>query len=135
MDTSSLSSILFEAHKPAKLKEIPEDPMSIIFTFKWLEYLSERVGYSNIADILEFYYNLGWLSDKAVLGLLKYLKGIKTGNEEIDEPSGNLTIADHLVSLLFIERLNGKKISSELLDRIEWEIRRIKKGVEQYYGV
>jgi flagellar protein FlaE len=134
MDTSTLSSILFEAHKPAKLEKIPEDPMSIIFTFKWLEYLSERVGYSNIANTLEFYYNLGWLSDKAVLGLLKYLKGIKPG-AEIDEPSGNLTIADHLVSLLFIERLNGKKISSEVLDRIEWEIRRIRKGVEQYYGV
>ncbi|HIP16767.1 MAG TPA: flagellar protein E [Methanothermococcus okinawensis] len=135
MDTSSISSILFETHRPAKLEKIPDDPISIIFTFKWIEYLSERVGYVNIADVLEFYYNLGWLSDNAVLELLKYLKGIKPGLDVDEEPTGSLTITDHLVSLLFIERLNGKKISSEILDRIEWEIRRIRKGVEQYYGV
>lgn len=135
MDTSTLSSILLETHKPAKLEDIPDDPSSIIFTLKWLEYLSERVGYSNIPDTVEFYYNLGWLSDKAILKLLKYLKGIKIGDDELEEHSGNLTIADHLVSLLFIERLNGKKISGESLDKLEWEIRRIKKGVEQYYGI
>ncbi len=137
MDTSSLSSILLETHKPAKLEDISDEPVSIIFTFKWLEYLSERVGYSNIPDTVEFYYNLGWLSDKAILKILKYLKGIKIGDDddELEEHSGKLTIADHLVSLLFIERLNGKKISSEALDKLEWEIRRIKKGVEQYYGI
>ncbi|HIP16227.1 MAG TPA: flagellar protein E, partial [Methanothermococcus okinawensis] len=32
------------------------------YAFKWIEYLSEKVGYSNIPDVLEFYYNLGWLS-------------------------------------------------------------------------
>ncbi|HIP16629.1 MAG TPA: flagellar protein E, partial [Methanothermococcus okinawensis] len=57
------------------------------------------------------------------------------GIEEEEELPPRLTITDHLVSLLFIERLNGKKISSDILDRIEWEIRRIKKGVEEYYGV
>ncbi|HIP15624.1 MAG TPA: flagellar protein E, partial [Methanothermococcus okinawensis] len=62
MDTTSLSSILLETHRPAKLEKIPDDPISIIFAFKWIEYLSEKVGYSNIPDVLEFYYNLGWLS-------------------------------------------------------------------------
>ncbi|GBF36087.1 FlaD/FlaE family flagellar protein [Methanofervidicoccus abyssi] len=135
MDTTSLSSILLETHRPAKLEKIPDDPISIIFAFKWIEYLSEKVGYSNIPDVLEFYYNLGWLSDRAVLDLLKFLKGIRPGIEEEEELPPRLTITDHLVSLLFIERLNGKKISSDILDRIEWEIRRIKKGVEEYYGV
>ncbi|AXI25322.1 flagellar protein E [Methanofervidicoccus sp. A16] len=135
MDTTSLSSILLETHRPAKLEKIPDDPISIIFAFKWIEYLSEKVGYSNIPDVLEFYYNLGWLSDRAVLDLLKLLKGIRTGIEEEEELPPRLTITDHLVSLLFIERLNGKKISSDILDRIEWEIRRIRKGVEEYYGI
>ncbi|HIQ39375.1 MAG TPA: flagellar protein E [Methanothermococcus okinawensis] len=135
MDTTSLSSILLETHRPAKLEKVPDDPISIIFAFKWIEYLSERVGYSNIPDVLEFYYNLGWLSDRAVLDLLKLLKGIRPGIEEEEELPPRLTITDHLVSLLFIERLNGKKISSDILDRIEWEIRRIKKGVEEYYGI
>ncbi|ABO36033.1 flagella protein [Methanococcus maripaludis C5] len=135
MNTATLSSILLESQKPAKLEAIPEDAFSLIFAFKWLEYLSERVGQPNIGDILEFYYNLGWLSDNAISGLLKFSKGIKIDDDDIASPSGKLTIADHLVSLLFIERLNGKKISSEVLDKLEWEIRRIKRGAEQYYGI
>lgn len=135
MDTEVLSSILLESHKPAKLDDIPEDPISIIFAFKWLEYLYERVGSSNMIDVLDFYYNLGWISDKAISKLLKFSKGIHVEDDEIESESGRLTITDHLVSLLFIERLNGKKISGEMLDRIEWEIRRIKKGAEQYYGI
>jgi len=135
MNTEVLSSILLESHKPAKLDDIPEDPISIIFAFKWLEYLYERVGSSNMVDVLDFYYNLGWISDKAISKLLKFSKGIHVEDDEIESESGRLTITDHLVSLLFIERLNGKKISGEMLDRIEWEIRRIKKGAEQYYGI
>ncbi|MDK2790260.1 MAG: archaeal flagellar protein FlaE [Methanothermococcus sp.] len=135
MNTEVLSSILLESHKPAKLDDIPEDPISIIFAFKWLEYLYERVGSSNMVDVLDFYYNLGWISDKAISKLLKFSKGIYVEDDEIESESGRLTITDHLVSLLFIERLNGKKISGEMLDRIEWEIRRIKKGAEQYYGI
>jgi len=135
MNTEVLSSILLESHKPAKLDDIPEDPISIIFAFKWLEYLYERVGSSNMVDVLDFYYNLGWISDKAISKLLKFSKGIYVEDDEIESESGRLTITDHLVSLLFIERLNGKKISGEMLDRIEWEIRRIKKGAEQYYRI
>ncbi|MBP2143255.1 flagellar protein FlaE [Methanococcus voltae] len=135
MNTATLSSILLESHKPAKLETIPEDSYSSIFVFKWLEYLCERVGHSNVPDVLEFYYNLGWVSDKAIAKLLKFSKGIGLDDDDIETSVGKLTIADHLVSLLFIERLNGKKVSSEALDKLEWEIRRIKKGAEQYYGI
>ncbi|ACX71966.1 flagella protein [Methanocaldococcus vulcanius M7] len=131
----ALASTILEVHKPAKLDNIPDDPIAVILALKWLEYLCERVGPENVPDVLEFYYMLGWLGDKALAKLLKFLKGIKVDEENVVEGSGKLNITDHIISLLFIERLNGKKISPELLDKIEWELRKIKKGAEQFYGI
>jgi flagellar protein FlaE len=132
----ALTSTILEVHKPAKLEDIPdEDPIAIILALKWLEYLCERIGVENVPDVLDFYYMLGWLGDKALAKLLKFLKGIKVDEENVVEGSGKLNITDHIISLLFIERLNGKKISAELLDKIEWELRKIKKGAEQFYGI
>jgi flagellar protein FlaE len=132
----AMTSTILEIHKPAKLEDIPDnDPVAIILALKWLEYLCERVGSENVPDVLEFYYMLGWLGDKALTKLLKFLKGIKVDEENVVEGSGKLNIADHIISLLFIERLNGKQISAGLLDKIEWELRKIKKGAEQFYGI
>ncbi|ABR55852.1 FlaD/FlaE family flagellar protein [Methanococcus aeolicus] len=131
----ALSSLLFETRQVTKLRDIPEDPISIIYTLKWLDYLSERVSTSNVSNAVKIYYNLGWISDEVVLQLLTYLKGIKKDNYDLKDNSCKLTITDHLVSLLFIERINGKKTSGETLDTIEWEIRKIKEGVEQSYGI
>ncbi len=132
----AMASTILEIHKPAKLEDIPDnDPVAIILALKWLEYLCERVGSENVPDVLEFYYMLGWLGDKALTKLLKFLKGIKVDEENVVEGSGKLNIADHIISLLFIERLNGKQISAGLLDKIEWELRKIKKGAEQFYGI
>ncbi|AIJ05854.1 flagella protein D/E [Methanocaldococcus bathoardescens] len=132
----AMASTILEIHKPAKLEDIPDnDPIAIIMALKWLEYLCERVGSENVPDVLEFYYMLGWLGDKALTKLLKFLKGIKVDEENVVEGSGKLNIADHIISLLFIERLNGKQISAGLLDKIEWELRKIKKGAEQFYGI
>jgi flagellar protein FlaE len=88
-----------------------------------------------VSNAVKIYYNLGWISDEVVLQLLTYLKGIKKDNYDLKDNSCKLTITDHLVSLLFIERINGKKTSGETLDTIEWEIRKIKEGVEQSYGI
>ncbi len=125
---------LLEIHRPAKLNDIPDTPEGIILTLKWIEYLAEKVGTENVPDVLEFYYMLGWLGEKALAKLLKYLKGIRVDEEVVDN-SGKLSLADHIISLLIIERLNGKQISAELLDKIEWELRKIKKGAEQFYGI
>ncbi|WP_423793319.1 FlaD/FlaE family flagellar protein [Methanocaldococcus indicus] len=130
---SSMTHIL-AVHKPAKLEDIPDTPEGIILTFKWLEYLAEKVGVENVPDILEFYYMLGWIGEKALTKLLKYLKGIRIDEEVIDS-SGKLNIADHVLSILIIERLNGKSISTDLLDKLEWELRKIRKGAEQLYGL
>ncbi|WP_456472158.1 FlaD/FlaE family flagellar protein [Methanocaldococcus sp.] len=134
MDPATASAIL-EIHKPSKLESIPDDPVSIIMTFKWLEYLAGKVGVENVPDVLEFYYMLGWIGDRALTKLLKILKGIRIDEENVVDSTGKLDIADHIISLLFIERIQGKQVSPELMDKIEWELRKIKRGAEQFYGI
>ncbi|ADG13761.1 flagella protein [Methanocaldococcus infernus ME] len=134
MDPATASAIL-EIHKPSKLEKIPDDPISIIMTFKWIEYLCEKVGVEGVTEVLEFYYMLGWIGDKALTQLLKILKGIRVDNENVIDSSGKLDVADHIISLLFIERIQGKQISTEFMDKIEWELRKIKRGAEQFYGI
>ncbi|WP_017981130.1 FlaD/FlaE family flagellar protein [Methanocaldococcus villosus] len=132
----ALTNAILNVHKPSKLEDISyDDPVTIILAFKWLEYLCERVGVENVPDVLDFYYMLGWIGDKAMAKLLRFLKGIKVDEENVVEGSGKLNITDHIISLVFIEKLNGKQISMDFLDKIEWELRKIKKGAEQFYGI
>ncbi len=120
----------------ARLERIPNDMVSIMMALKWLGFLIERVGMQNLEEVLEFYYQIGWISEEVLNTLLRYAEGIRPHHREPDwRPDEKLTIQDHLVSLLFIERLRGVKITRELLDAIERELRTISRVLEEVYGV
>lgn len=74
--------------KKYNLEELPEDTLSTMLVFKWLEFLISRVGLSNLIDILDYYYNLGWISEKVVNRLIKISKNMKYLNEEFQEAHG-----------------------------------------------
>jgi len=120
----------------ARLEKIPSDMMSTMMTLKWLGFLLERVGMQNLEDVLEFYYQIGWISEDVLNTLLRYAEGIRPHHRDPDwRPDEKLTIQDHLVSLLFIERLRGVRITREVMDSIEREMRVINRLLEDIYGV
>ncbi|ASA77770.1 FlaD/FlaE family flagellar protein [Thermococcus sp. 5-4] len=120
----------------ARLEHIPNDMVSTMMALKWLGFLIDRVGMQNLEDVLEFYYQIGWISEDVLNTLLRYAEGIRPHHREPDwRPDEKLTIQDHLVSLLFIERLRGVRITRELLDAIEREMRVIGRVLEDVYGV
>ena len=120
----------------ARLEHIPNDMVSTMMALKWLGFLIDRVGMQNLEDVLEFYYQIGWISEDVLNTLLRYAEGIRPHHREPDwRPDEKLTIQDHLVSLLFIERLRGARITRELLDAIEREMRVISRVLEDVYGV
>ncbi len=124
-----------ETRKP-RLSRIPEDVLSIMIAMKWLEFLIEKVGITNLPEVLEFYSDLGWISEEVVTKLLKYARGTKPFHQDLDwKPEDKLTARDHMLSLLFIERLRGRKISKDLLIKLEREVQKIKAGAEEIYGV
>ncbi|GBE54650.1 archaeal flagella protein [archaeon BMS3Bbin15] len=133
-------SFLFAAQtgddKGVRLKSIPEDVLSIMISMKWVEFLIETVGITNFADVLEFYSDLGWISESVLTKLIKYAKGTRPFHEDMDwKPEEKLTARDHMLSLMFIERLRGKKISKDLLILLDRELKKIRSGAEEIYGV
>jgi|Deesub1362B_J571_1020462.scaffolds.fasta_scaffold00339_3 flagellar protein FlaD len=129
--------ILFDrSSKKYRLEKLPDDMISTMTALKWLGFLMERVGVQNLENVLEYYYELGWISEEVLNDLLKYAKGTKPYHREPDwKPADKLTIQDHVISLLFIERLRGTRVSREILDILEREMKLITKAIEEFYGV
>ncbi len=119
-----------------RLKSIPDDTMHTMISMRWLEFLIEKVGTSNLQDVLEYYYEIGWISESVLTKLEKYSKGVKPFHDEPDwRPSEKLSTKGHIMSLLYIERLKGNDVGKELLDKLEREVKKIEKGAEKLYGV
>lgn len=122
--------------KGFRLEDIPEDVFSIMVSMKWLEFIIEKVGITNLPDILEFYSDMGWISDKVMDKLIKYARGTRPFHQEVDwKPEDKLTARDHMLSLLFVERLRGKKVSKDMLIQLDRELKKIKAGAEEIYGL
>jgi len=112
------------------LTKIPNDPESIIVLMKWLQYLIDRCGRPNLPGLLDYYVDIGWISDEAKINIMDYSNGI---TEEITKSGTNeLQAKDHIQSLLFIQKIKGKQIDKHFIDRIESEISRITKKLDSY---
>jgi flagellar protein FlaD len=123
------------AQKTYKLESLPEDTISTMLVFKWLEFLVSRVGSNNLIDILDYYHNLGWISDSVVNRLAKASKNMKYFNEEFRKSTGKMIPEDHVVSLLYIEKLAGRPIPVDELDNINREVARIVKWGEEIQSI
>ena len=117
------------------LKEIPNDPESVIVLMKWLQYLIDKCGHNNLSNILDYYVDIGWISQNAKISLIDYSQGITdeerktniTGKDINDLPS-----KDHIQSFIFIQKLKGKQFDKHFIDRIEGELSRITKKLDNY---
>ncbi|ASJ11162.1 flagellar protein D [Thermococcus sp. P6] len=131
------AKLLFEEEpKNYRLKAIPEDMVSTMIALKWLGFLIDRVGIQNLENVLEFYYEIGWISENVLNTLLRYAKGTRPHHRDPEwKPAEKLTVQDHLISLLFIERLRGLRINRDVLDKLEREIKTLEKTLDEFYGV
>ncbi len=117
------------------LEAIPEDPESVIVIMKWLQFLVDKCGRDNLPEVLDYYVDIGWITDDAKINLLDYSNGI-TEEKKIDEKkTGNvpeLPSQDHIQSFMFIQKLKGKDFDKHFIDRVEGEISRLTKKVSNY---
>ncbi len=118
------------------LDRIPSNTKSMMFLLKWIEYMIERVGYSGLEDVLDYYVDIGWISESVMFDILRYAKGIRLYHESSDwRPVGYMNVQDHIMSLLFIEALKTGRMNKEILHEVERQIYRIKKGVSEINGL
>jgi len=117
------------------LTEIPSDPESIIILMKWLQYLIDKCGRPNLTNIFDYYVDIGWISQDAKISLLDYSQGI-TEKEKKEETAKkhitDLPSKDHIQSLIYIQKLKGLQLDKHFIDRIESELSRITKKIDNY---
>ncbi len=119
-----------------RLTTLPADSKRIIFLLKWIEYLVERVGYDELENALDYYVDIGWISEEVLFSILRYAKGIKLYHEKSDwRPVGYLNVQDHIMSLMFIEALKTGRFSKEKIMEVEREVFRMKREAMELNGI
>ena len=122
--------------REVKLASIPKTTRAMMFLLKWIEFMIERVGYDGLNDLLDYYVDIGWISEDVMFDVIRYAKGIKLYHEKSDwRPVGYMNVQDHIMSLLFIEALRTGRLNRDLLLEVERQIYRIKKEVSEINGI
>ncbi|WP_406659846.1 FlaD/FlaE family flagellar protein [Methanolobus sp. ZRKC3] len=115
-----------------RLEHLRTDPTSVVVLLNWIEFLMERVGRNNLMDALDYYVDIGWISEDVRAEIMAYARGI---DYYVEKPTWRLLPEDHTKSLLFIERLCGRKIDRNMLSSIDREMSKVKHGLEELYGI
>jgi flagellar protein FlaD len=121
-----------------KLESLSEDPLSTVLAFKWIEFLAGRVGINNLMNMLDYYHDLKWISEDVVARLIKISKTMEYLTEEnnkIDEGVNKMVPEDHIVSILYVEKLAGRTISADELEHIDREVSKIKQWVNELQNI
>ena len=117
------------------LTDIPNNPESVIVLMKWLQYLIDKCGRPNLTNILDYYVDIGWISQDAKMGLIDYSQGITEQSKKDDTVKkhiNDLPSKDHIQSLVYIQKLKGLQLDKHFIDRIESELARITKKIDNY---
>ncbi len=114
------------------LQHVPSNPESIVVIMKWLQYLVDRIGKNNLADALGYYVDIGWISEDARFDLINYSKGITEDQIQREGNQPHLPAKDHLQSLLFIQKIRGIQLDDRFLSKIERDMEKIIRSLEQY---
>jgi len=116
-----------------KLNEIPLDAQSTVILMKWLQYLIDKLGKSQISDVLNFYVDIGWITEDIKFVLLKYVQGLTDKKkDDSQEQNKKITSKEHIHSLLFIQKLKGKDMD-DFLWKIDQDLEKFFKNIEDHY--
>jgi signal recognition particle GTPase len=94
--------------------EITEDPEEKILD-QWLRFMLERVGHNNLPLLLDHYEDIGWISTNVSDKLIELAESQK---QRYVGPSWTLSAEEHRVSMLFIEKLQGRPVEISVLSTI-----------------
>jgi len=114
------------------LTDLPNDPESIIVLMKWLQYLVDKLGKNRLPDILGYYVDIDWISDDVRLDLIKYSKGITDEGKKDSTTTTTLSTKDHIQSLLYIQKLKGIELDERFIWRIDREMEKMGKNLDDY---
>ena len=112
-----------------KLQSIDNKAQTSIILLNWIEFLLEKVGRNNLSEVLEYYIDIGWISEEVCEKMIAYANGI---DYYVERPTWKLLPDDHTKSLMFIEQLKGKKLDKNMLSRLERDVEKVIRTNEVY---
>jgi len=114
------------------LNWISSDPNSVVVLMKWLQFLIDKVGKDNLGDVLDYYVDVGWISEKVISNLIDYSEGITEDSATAQKKQlSDLQAKDHIQSLMFIQRLKGEKQDKHFIERIERQLSKMTKNIDK----
>ncbi|HDO19272.1 MAG TPA: hypothetical protein ENG74_00940 [Thermoplasmatales archaeon] len=112
------------------LYTIPNDPESVVVVMKWLQFLVDKVGKGGVQNVLDYYVDIGWISEEAKIKLLEYCEGLMERKGAKESSPSTLVAKDHVQSFLFIQKLKGEKIDEYFVNKIERDLSKLMKNLE-----
>ncbi len=124
---TSESPLFQNSNHEVRLSQLDNKPETPIILLNWIEFLMEKVGRNNIVDVLEYYVEIGWISEEVSSKIIDYANGI---DYYVERPTWKLLPEDHTRSLFFIEQLRGHKIDKNSLAKLERDVGKIVRSSE-----
>ncbi|RZN31747.1 MAG: hypothetical protein EF813_12210 [Methanosarcinales archaeon] len=115
-----------------KLQSVGNEADQVKIAMELLDFLLKLVGPNNLPSILDYYIEIGWISETARLDLLAYASGLGFAEEKSD---WKLSTEDHLKCLWFIDQLCGHKTDKTRLFRVNHDIAKMHSGMDVLYEV
>jgi flagellar protein FlaD len=112
-----------------KLQYLDNKAETSIILLNWIEFLLEKVGRNNLTEVLEYYIDIGWISEEVCEKMIAYANGI---DYYVERPTWKLLPDDHTKSLMFIEQLKGKKLDKTMLSKLERDVEKVVRSTEVY---
>ncbi|MFZ3384339.1 MAG: FlaD/FlaE family flagellar protein [Candidatus Methanoperedens sp.] len=112
-----------------KLQYLDNKAETSIILLNWIEFLLEKVGRNNLSEVLEYYIDIGWISEEVCEKMIAYANGI---DYYVERPTWKLLPDDHTRSLMFIEQLKGKKLDKSMLSKLERDVEKVIRTNEVY---
>ena len=145
-------------NKKPLLAYVCHDYLTLVLVMRWIEFMFERVPRDRISLVLDYYVDVGWISEDVKSEIMSYARGemqdvnkymeYEEAREEVfkDLPTPDaatykkvedwrLTADDHLKSLLFIQKIAGFEIDKDRLNSLEQNISKFKESLEGFHGV
>lgn len=126
--TAKTSSV-FPTSQMQPLSHIPKHPEGIIVLMRWLQYLVESCGQDGLADILDYYVDIEWITEEVRLDLMKYARGITEDSTKTKQ--NTISAKDHIQTLLYLQQLNGINYDNHFLERIDRQMEKLGREIEE----
>ena len=89
------------------LDGLPDQYGAEVVVFEWLDFLINKAGFENTGNALDYYEEVGWITDETRSSLREYMRGFSEVESFDPERPGpaDLDVDDHVMSLVYVARL------------------------------